>query len=65
MKQLKHLENTLATYVYNHYNICNIQIKTYATSKMKHMKHTLETHTVARSSMQWCIQMARAPLTNS
>jgi hypothetical protein len=25
-------------------NICNIQIKTYATSKIKHMKHTSETH---------------------
>jgi hypothetical protein len=35
MKQLKHLENTLATYVYSHDNICNIQIK--------HLQHTFET----------------------
>jgi hypothetical protein len=34
MKQLKHLENTLATYVYSHCNICNIQ--------MKHMQHPNE-----------------------
>jgi hypothetical protein len=27
LKQIKHLEHTLATYVYSHYNICNIQIK--------------------------------------
>jgi hypothetical protein len=27
MKQLKYLEDTLATYVYRHCNICNIQMK--------------------------------------
>jgi hypothetical protein len=31
MKQMKQLEHTLATYVYSHYNICNIQIKTLAS----------------------------------
>ena len=35
VKHLKHLENTLATYVYSHCNICNIQ--------MKHLQHTFET----------------------
>ena len=36
MKQLKHLKNILATYVYSHCNIRNIQ--------MKHMEITSETH---------------------
>jgi hypothetical protein len=35
MKQLKHLKNTLATYVYSHRNICNILIK--------HLQHMFET----------------------
>ena len=35
LKQIKHLEHTLATCVRSHYNICNIQIK--------HLQHTLET----------------------
>jgi hypothetical protein len=28
-KQLKHFKNTLATYMYSHCNICNIQINIY------------------------------------
>jgi hypothetical protein len=35
LKQMKRLEHTLATYVYGHFNICNIQ--------MKHLQHTFET----------------------
>jgi hypothetical protein len=27
LKEMKHIEHTLVTYVYIHYNICNIQIK--------------------------------------
>jgi hypothetical protein len=29
-KQMKNLEHTLASYVYSHHNICNIQIKALA-----------------------------------
>jgi hypothetical protein len=69
-KQLKHLEDTFATYVYSH---CII----YATSSWNtcntRMKHTHKTHMPARSSMPtitWEQQMAHrcrpyAPLTNS
>ena len=39
MKQLKHLENTLATYVYSHRNICNIQMK-----QLQHLENTLATY---------------------
>jgi hypothetical protein len=34
-KHIKHLQHTLATYVYGHCNICNIQIK--------HLQHVLQT----------------------
>jgi hypothetical protein len=33
---MKHLERTLATYVYDHYNIYNIEIK--------HLQYTFETN---------------------
>ena len=39
---MKHLERTLATYVYNHYNMCNISIYFY-NIHMKHLQHTSET----------------------
>jgi hypothetical protein len=35
---MKHLEHTLTTYMYNHCNICNIQIK--------HLQHTSKTHEI-------------------
>jgi hypothetical protein len=41
-KQMKHLKQTLATYVYNHCNICNISIYL-CNIHMKHMQHTSET----------------------
>ena len=41
-KQLKHFEQTLATYVYSHCNICNIHMKQ-CNMRMKHLKHTLAT----------------------
>jgi hypothetical protein len=38
---MKHLEQTLATYVYSHCNICNIPIYFY-NIHMKHLQHTSE-----------------------
>jgi hypothetical protein len=56
-KQMKHWRQTLAIYVYNHFNICNIQ-STFATSvrttyniPLKHLKHlkcTLATCIISR-----------------
>jgi hypothetical protein len=43
LKQVKHLEHTLATYVYSHYNICNIQIK--HMQRLDETGETLGTHT--------------------
>jgi hypothetical protein len=37
-KRSKHLQRTLATYVYGHYNICNIWIK-----RLQHMFETVKT----------------------
>jgi hypothetical protein len=39
---MKHWEHTLATYVYNHCNICNILIY-FCNIHMKHLKHISET----------------------
>ena len=36
--ETKHLEHTLETYVYRHYNTCNISIY-FCNIKMKHLKH--------------------------
>ena len=44
--ETKHLEHTLETYVYRHYNTCNISIY-FCNIKMKHSQHldeTLETY---------------------
>ena len=42
LKQLKYLEQTLATYVYSHCNICNILIY-FCNIRMKHLQHISET----------------------
>jgi hypothetical protein len=39
---MKHWEQKLAMYVYNHCNICNIPIYFY-NIHMKHLQHTYET----------------------
>jgi hypothetical protein len=39
---MKHLERTLATYVYNHCNKCNITIY-FCNIHIKHLQHTSET----------------------
>ena len=41
-KQMKHLEQTLATYVYNHCNICNVLIY-FCNIYMKHLQHAYKT----------------------
>jgi hypothetical protein len=41
-KQMKHLEHMLATYMYNHCNMCNITIY-FCNIHMKHLQHTSET----------------------
>ena len=38
LKKLKHLEHTLATYVYSHCSMCNILIY-FCNIQMKHLKH--------------------------
>jgi len=51
---MKHLKHTLTTYVYSHYNICNIQIKTLATyvwKQLKYLEHTLETYMYSHWNM--------------
>ena len=39
---MKHLEQTLATYVYSHCSICNIPIY-FCNTDIKHLQHTSET----------------------
>ena len=41
-KQIKHLEQMLATYMYSHCNICNISIY-FCKILMKHLQYTTET----------------------
>jgi hypothetical protein len=41
-KQMKHWKHELATYVYNHYNMCNIPIYFY-NIRMKHLQRTSKT----------------------
>ena len=41
IKQLKHLKHILATYVYNHCNICNIQMKHLETITETHLKQNM------------------------
>jgi hypothetical protein len=38
---MKHLEQMLATYMYSHYNICNILIYFFSIH-IKHLQHTSE-----------------------
>ena len=40
--QIKHLEHTLATYVYSYCNMCNISIY-FCYIDIKHLQHTSET----------------------
>ena len=40
-RQMEHLERTLATYVYNHCNMCNIMIY-FCNIQMKHLQHISE-----------------------
>jgi len=42
LKQIKHVEHTLETYMGSNCNICNII--SFCNIKMKHMKHTDETN---------------------
>jgi hypothetical protein len=42
MKQLKHLEQTLAIYVYSHCNIYNISIY-FCSIHVKHLQHVYKT----------------------
>ena len=41
-KQMTHWGRTLATYVYNHCNMCNIPIY-FCNIRMKHLKHISKT----------------------
>jgi hypothetical protein len=41
-KQIKHWEQKLATYVYNHCDICNIPIY-FCNIRVKHLQHTFKT----------------------
>ena len=42
LKQMKHSEHTLETYVYSHCNMCNISIY-FCNILMKHLQHTSKT----------------------
>jgi hypothetical protein len=46
-KEIKYLEHTLETYLYSHFNMCNISIY-FCNIKMKHLKHTLATWALLR-----------------
>jgi hypothetical protein len=48
LEQMKHLENTLETYMYNNYNMCNIPIY-FCNIDIQHLQHTPET-----SEMYYC-----------
>jgi hypothetical protein len=55
-KQIKHLEHTLATYMYNHWIICNILIY-FCNIHMKHLQHTSETSkTLETYACNMCFQ---------
>ena len=41
LKQINHLEHTLETYVYSHYNMCNIPIY-FCNIDIQHLQHTSE-----------------------
>ena len=45
---MKHWEQTLATYIYNHCNICNILIY-FCDICMKHLQHTSETSEILKT----------------
>jgi hypothetical protein len=47
-KQMKHLKQTLAAYVYSHCNICNIPIY-YCNIYTKYLQHTSETSTIVKT----------------
>jgi hypothetical protein len=51
-RQMKHLERTLATYVYNHCNICNISVS-FCNIHMKHLQHTSETSETYSCNMRF------------
>ena len=40
--EMKHLEHTLETYMYSHFNMCNVPIY-FCNIKMKHLQHIDET----------------------
>jgi hypothetical protein len=42
LEQMKHLEHTLETYVYSHYNMCNILIS-FCNIDIQHFQRTSET----------------------
>jgi hypothetical protein len=50
--QMKHWEQKLATYVDNHYNICNISIY-FCNIHMKHLQHTSETYETDTCNMRF------------
>ena len=39
LEQMKHLKHTLETYVYNHYNMCNVAIY-FCNIQTKHLQHS-------------------------
>jgi hypothetical protein len=51
-KQIKHLEQTFLTYVYSHYNICNIPIY-FCNILIKHLYHISETFEKYACNMRW------------
>jgi hypothetical protein len=49
---MKHLEQTLVTYVYNRCNMCNIPIYLF-NIRMKHLQHTSETFEIYDCKMRF------------
>jgi hypothetical protein len=43
LEQMKHLEHTIETHVYSHYNLCNIPIYFCNINIQRHLQYTSET----------------------
>ena len=56
-KQMKHLEQTFATYVYSHCNICNIPIY-FCNVHIKHLQHISETLGTYTYNMRFYLTLA-------
>jgi hypothetical protein len=58
---MKHLENTLETYVYSYCNMCNIPIYFFYNIDIKHLKHTFEITETFEYTLATCAFSTMSP----